>query len=73
MLVASQKVRTRALFGETSNPNLDITDLTYCILERIGRYGKSNLQTGGVNTYQYAVMLLQYLRIFQDYVVLLYE
>ncbi|XP_064606133.1 general transcription factor 3C polypeptide 1-like [Liolophura sinensis] len=37
VLVASQKVRTRALFGETSNPNLDITDLTYCILERIGR------------------------------------
>uniref|UniRef100_A0A8C5CTH7 B-block binding subunit of TFIIIC domain-containing protein n=1 Tax=Gadus morhua TaxID=8049 RepID=A0A8C5CTH7_GADMO len=37
VVVASQKMRFRVLIGEDSDPDLRITDQSYCILERLGR------------------------------------
>lgn len=37
MIVASQHVRSRALIGCEGNPELKLSDLSYCILERLGR------------------------------------
>ncbi|KAJ8364078.1 hypothetical protein SKAU_G00129090 [Synaphobranchus kaupii] len=35
--VASQKVRFRALIGSEGDPDIKLTDQSYCILERLGR------------------------------------
>ncbi|CAL8354123.1 unnamed protein product [Boreogadus saida] len=37
VVVASQKMRFRILIGEDSDPDLRISDQSYCILERLGR------------------------------------
>ncbi|KAF5888566.1 general transcription factor 3C polypeptide 1 isoform X1 [Clarias magur] len=37
VMVASQQVRIRALIGPEGNPELRLSDLSYCILERLGR------------------------------------
>ncbi|KAB5523781.1 hypothetical protein PHYPO_G00156380 [Pangasianodon hypophthalmus] len=37
VIVASQHVRSRALIGCEGNPELKLSDLSYCILERLGR------------------------------------
>ncbi|KAJ3614800.1 hypothetical protein NHX12_018370 [Muraenolepis orangiensis] len=37
VLVASQKRRFRALIGDDSDPDLKVNNLSYCILERLGR------------------------------------
>ncbi|XP_060755326.1 general transcription factor 3C polypeptide 1 [Neoarius graeffei] len=37
VIVASQQVRNRALIGCEGNPELKLSDLSYCILERLGR------------------------------------
>lgn len=36
-MVASQKMRFRALIGSKSDPDLKLTDESYCVLERVGR------------------------------------
>ena len=38
VIVASQKQRNEALLGRNFNPSYTWIDVTYCILERIGRY-----------------------------------
>ncbi|XP_055079571.1 general transcription factor 3C polypeptide 1-like [Periophthalmus magnuspinnatus] len=37
VVVASQKVRFRALIGTESEPELKLSDESYCVLERVGR------------------------------------
>uniref|UniRef100_A0AAR2KJI1 B-block binding subunit of TFIIIC domain-containing protein n=1 Tax=Pygocentrus nattereri TaxID=42514 RepID=A0AAR2KJI1_PYGNA len=37
VLVASQELRYRALIGDEGNPELKLSDYSYCILERLGR------------------------------------
>lgn len=37
VIVASQQVRSRALIGCEGNPELKLSDMSYCILERLGR------------------------------------
>lgn len=37
VVVASQKIRFRTLIGNESDPELKISDESYCILERVGR------------------------------------
>ncbi|XP_020777823.2 general transcription factor 3C polypeptide 1 [Boleophthalmus pectinirostris] len=37
VVVASQKVRFRALIGTESDPELKLSDESYCVLERVGR------------------------------------
>ncbi|XP_053333038.1 general transcription factor 3C polypeptide 1-like isoform X1 [Clarias gariepinus] len=37
VMVASQQVRIRALIGSEGNPEVRLSDLSYCILERLGR------------------------------------
>ncbi|KAI5091211.1 general transcription factor 3C polypeptide 1 isoform X2 [Silurus meridionalis] len=37
VIVASQEVRSRALIGCEGNPEVKLSDLSYCILERLGR------------------------------------
>ncbi|MBN3291836.1 TF3C1 factor, partial [Polypterus senegalus] len=37
VMVASQKIRHRSLIGWDGDPDLNLSDLTYCILERLGR------------------------------------
>ena len=37
VVVASQRVRFRALIGPEGDPDLTLGDQTYCILERVGR------------------------------------
>ena len=38
VLVASQTVRWRTIIGEMSDPNYLLTDVQYCVIERIARY-----------------------------------
>ncbi|XP_075236331.1 general transcription factor 3C polypeptide 1 [Lycorma delicatula] len=55
VIVANQDTRKKALIGSNSNPNLELSPLQYCILERIGRaryhgestQGKCGLQVLG--------------------------
>ncbi|KAL7845111.1 hypothetical protein AOLI_G00233030 [Acnodon oligacanthus] len=37
VMVASQELRYRALIGDEGNPELKLSDYSYCILERLGR------------------------------------
>lgn len=37
VVVASPKMRFRALIGSESDPDLKLTDDSYCVLERVGR------------------------------------
>lgn len=37
VIVASQKVRFRVLIGSESDPDLKLTDESYCVLEKVGR------------------------------------
>ncbi|XP_036413097.1 general transcription factor 3C polypeptide 1-like [Colossoma macropomum] len=37
VIVASQEFRYRALIGDEGNPELKLSDFSYCILERLGR------------------------------------
>lgn len=37
VVVASQKLRFRTLIGSESDPDLTLTDDSYCVLERVGR------------------------------------
>nr|XP_029507258.1 general transcription factor 3C polypeptide 1-like [Oncorhynchus nerka] len=36
-MVASQRLRFRVLIGDGGDPDLKLTDHSYCILERVGR------------------------------------
>lgn len=37
VVVASQKLRFRTLIGSESDPDLKLSDDSYCVLERVGR------------------------------------
>lgn len=37
VVVASQSLRFRALIGNESDPDLKLSDDSYCLLERVGR------------------------------------
>lgn len=52
VLVASQQLRRCALFSPFSDPNVELTDMHYCILERIARSRRLGECTHGKNSIQ---------------------
>lgn len=49
VLVASQSVRNFVLISHDTNPNFELSDVSYCLLERIGRSRRCGELTTSLN------------------------
>lgn len=49
MIVATQEVRNFFLIGAFANPEIEIPDISYCILERVGRSRRCGELSVGLN------------------------